>query len=472
MKTRASCKKRQGGAVAIIVGFSLVLLIGFLAMVIDLGHLYLAKSELQNGADAAALAGAKELIGTATGVTSAVNKAIAVAAQNDYDFTKPIDITIDDIWVGACPEDSCMVPATTVTSDGTAADKTFLKVHTRNRDLVAWFAPIWNIFKVSTYGMAVAGRYAVDITPVGICELPDDPANPHDNELGYERGVSYRVSDANPLGPGTPFWIDPTTATATGPSTCDGSVPASLPYMCAGKIAFTPIVGGYVYTNTGIEGPQLAALDSRFDEYDPQGKCDYTTAPPDSNIREYRCTNDVQSDKVCLRNTSAEIGLPREWMNTDPGRQSLQFDKTTKLPVPWATRTFTDYGVLWSASRPTVAASDATDATVSARWESLYHAGSGEATNYPQSSPYAQTGGDFHRLPQAIHPARPGRRMINMVIVECKTPGGVCRPAKVKGVGKFFLQRKANIVGDKEIYVEFTRLLQTPFSPAEIRLYR
>src|SRR4030065_171132 len=52
MKTGASLKNRQGGAVAVMVGISMVLLVGFLAMVIDLGHLYVAKTGLQNAAEA------------------------------------------------------------------------------------------------------------------------------------------------------------------------------------------------------------------------------------------------------------------------------------------------------------------------------------------------------------------------------------------------------------------------------------
>lgn len=495
MKTRASLKKRQGGAVAIMVGFSIVLLVGFLAMVIDLGHLYLAKSELQNGADASVLAGVKELNGTGAGVASAISLAQQNAGKNDYDFDKPILDTTDtptdndniDIWVGTCPEDSCMVPATSTMSDTTAAGRTFLKVHTRNRDLLAWFAPVWNIFHVSTFGVAVAGPILVDITPIGICELPDDETNtnasyihdpnsdsqgltlpsppnpppPVGYEFGFERGVTYRVSDANPLGAGTMFWIDPETAVAAGPSTCDGSTPTSLPYICAGKMAFTPQIGESVYTNTGISDPQLNALDSRFDLYDPKGKCVPTTAPPDNNIRQYRCTNGSPSDKVCLRNTNPAIGLPREWMEPNPGQQSIRFTTIGGInqPVPWASRTFADYGVLWSGSRPTVATGDSNDASVSTRWTNFYKAGAGAATGYPQPSPYAATSGNFYLPPDVSHPARSGRRIINIVIVRCLAGGGVCRPATVKGIGRFFLQRQTDISGDKEIYGEFAGLL-------------
>ena len=51
--------RRERGVVAILVGMTLFVLAGMLALVIDLGHLYLAKAGLQNAADAAALAGAK-----------------------------------------------------------------------------------------------------------------------------------------------------------------------------------------------------------------------------------------------------------------------------------------------------------------------------------------------------------------------------------------------------------------------------
>ena len=61
---------------------------------------------------------------------------------------------------------------------------------------------------------------------------------------------------------------------------------------------------------------------------------------------------------------------------------------------------------------------------------------------------------------------------MNMVILECKSAGGVCRPATVLGVGQFFLQKKANTPSDKEVYVEFGGLLPTPLPTGEIRLYR
>ncbi len=53
--------KDQRGAVAIMVALLLIVFVGFAALAIDLGHLYVVRNELHNGADAGALAGARFL---------------------------------------------------------------------------------------------------------------------------------------------------------------------------------------------------------------------------------------------------------------------------------------------------------------------------------------------------------------------------------------------------------------------------
>ena len=53
--------KENRGATAIIVAISLLVLIGFLALAVDVGYLYGTKNELQNTADAAALAATRKL---------------------------------------------------------------------------------------------------------------------------------------------------------------------------------------------------------------------------------------------------------------------------------------------------------------------------------------------------------------------------------------------------------------------------
>jgi len=86
----------------------LVAFAGFMALSIDLGQLYLVKNEVQNVADAAALAAAKKLIQDKNndGVAEvycaeAIQAAIDYAKQNSsFGVTSPITITETDVTIG------------------------------------------------------------------------------------------------------------------------------------------------------------------------------------------------------------------------------------------------------------------------------------------------------------------------------------------------------------------------------------
>ena len=57
----SSMLRNQRGAVAVIVGILIFTLVGFGALAVDISHLHVARNELQNAADAGALAGARVL---------------------------------------------------------------------------------------------------------------------------------------------------------------------------------------------------------------------------------------------------------------------------------------------------------------------------------------------------------------------------------------------------------------------------
>ena len=59
--------RRQRGAVAILVSVALLSLIAMLGLVVDMSHLYIAKTELTNAADACSLAAASQLTGVNVG---------------------------------------------------------------------------------------------------------------------------------------------------------------------------------------------------------------------------------------------------------------------------------------------------------------------------------------------------------------------------------------------------------------------
>ncbi len=92
---RKFCRQERG-AVAPISAVYIIVAMGILALAIDLGHIFLVKSELQRVADSAALAGALRFMTPNTGVTPgvmpaspdcarAITAAQAVGMQNDTD---------------------------------------------------------------------------------------------------------------------------------------------------------------------------------------------------------------------------------------------------------------------------------------------------------------------------------------------------------------------------------------------------
>ena len=93
--------KDQTGAVAIMVALLLIVFIGFAALAIDLGHLYVVRNELQNGADAGALAGARFLYNdNGTAVNTGANQiAIDAATANKSEKTS-VEVNSDEVQRG------------------------------------------------------------------------------------------------------------------------------------------------------------------------------------------------------------------------------------------------------------------------------------------------------------------------------------------------------------------------------------
>ncbi|HJW03740.1 MAG TPA: Tad domain-containing protein [Azospira sp.] len=507
----------------ILVGFVLIALIGFGGLVIDLGRLYVAKTELQNAADASALAGAKFLDGTTQGVQKAVhgtnnndtlNGAIYTAGLHRYDFTsKPVTITIANISIGDCPEDACMVPASSVTSNAQAAGKTFLKVDTSATGQQTFNTFLMQVLRIftpgteattQTFGMAVAGRYTIDLAPIGVCAINGtttaDPTTNELLELGYRRGVSYNLMALNaPLGSGPAasdmIWINPidTPPGTCNPNNSNGNI---LPgFLCTGTSALnlTTITSNtFVYRNTGLGAtPAERALNSRFNVFTGGNSCDVATAPPDRNIKEYTCSG---TGAGC--DNSATAGLPRDWMDTTAGsniptQQSISIDPATNRPV--TAPSFAQYGALWSYSRAVHATGSPPKAGATfnlSDWPTLYNGGTVSTSAYPSSitayapeqpsgtsyaTPYSQVSpSNYFQGPVPNAPGNPNRRILHIAIIDCTVSLGntACSTLKVLGIGKFFMQVKAQFNGSNQgVWTEFGGLVD-PLPPSEIKLYR
>lgn len=86
-RRRPALRERQRGVVVIIVAMCLVAMVGMVGLALDLGQLFVAKTELQNSADACALAAAQELKGSvATQLQKAEAAGLAVAGMHKVGF--------------------------------------------------------------------------------------------------------------------------------------------------------------------------------------------------------------------------------------------------------------------------------------------------------------------------------------------------------------------------------------------------
>ncbi len=78
--------RKTEGSVAVITAICLVAFLGCVSLVIDMGHLYTVRNELQNVADASALAAANALIVDSAGV--AVRDADGVPSRKPWRWPK------------------------------------------------------------------------------------------------------------------------------------------------------------------------------------------------------------------------------------------------------------------------------------------------------------------------------------------------------------------------------------------------
>jgi len=441
---------RQRGSVLLVVTFSLIVLFGLAALVLDVGRMYIIKNQLQNAADAGALRGAKVLDGTASALATAESKAREAALTNEFKLVaNPLTNGEIDVYFSAAP-----FPASWTSADAACrsapANCFFVRVDTRASGIASFFAGIIGVDTNAAKALAVAGRYTVDVLPLAACaiDIPNCPDVTPSGTCGYTKGLSYKVSEVNPIGPGTLYWIDPE---ATTPTCNITSANAMRPYVCQGKVSAGVKLSPTVYTNTGISsGPLLGALDSRFGDYPPASQCSPDTAPPDTNIMQYLCPS---GSGCAISNNNPSVTA--NWTTgTFTSQAAHRTSADGVMPM-----TFDHDGVIWSASLPATA-------PISGRASNL---------NYPASdTPYSQTGGPYFRAPTGAGAAYKleERRLINLIIVQCQSAGGVCRPATVKGIGRFLLTRRSDISSDKEIYTEFVRMLTQGELMTEIKLYR
>ncbi|MCA7937146.1 pilus assembly protein TadG-related protein [Burkholderia cepacia] len=247
---------RQRGAVAIIVGLALAVMIGFVGLALDLGKLYVTRSELQNSADACALSAARDLTG-AISLTVAEADGIAAGHLNFVFFQNQSVQMLTNTNVTF--SDSLTNAFLTKNSVTTPANMKYVQCTASLSNISHWFMEVLNVLPgtkianaatVSASAIAtVGGGQTTCAIPVFVCRAAGAPA--------YKVGdwITSPSGSSSTYGPGNFGWaaLDGSTnetalAGELSGNTCNITSPPDL-------------------STTGLKSASLRAWNTRFGIY-------------------------------------------------------------------------------------------------------------------------------------------------------------------------------------------------------------
>jgi Flp pilus assembly protein TadG len=316
----------QQGAVAIIVALSLAVLIGFAGLALDLGRLYVNKTELQNAADACALAASRELTCStapcpASGLTSAQAAAIYFAGRNDRDFqSSAVTIAPEDVKFS-----TTLAPNSSYLSIAGGADPAsqYVMCTARSTGIIPLFMGVLGIGAQNVSATAVATLAPAQTNcaiPMALCSHGSSTSSPpYGLVVGQWYGGRFGAGGG---ATGNFNWVDFTppaggasevTALLTGSGVCNMNVTNPVGeggvLGAAGAVAFNTRFGLY---KSGGGNPQIgdAPPDYTGYAYTSDAVLGTTGCSPSSATKP--CTwpsgSDALSDFYTQRNTHTPYG--------------------------------------------------------------------------------------------------------------------------------------------------------------------
>ncbi|MBZ2208551.1 pilus assembly protein TadG-related protein [Massilia soli] len=192
----------EGGVVAIIVALSLAVLVGFAGLVLDLGHLFVNKTELQNAADACALAAANQLVCDPSAgpcpagfLQDAEAAGTFVAARNASDFqSDAVAIAPADVRFHTAigPNSSYLSRA-----NGANPASKFAMCIARSGPIAPWFMRVLSAgvpgrVEAQAVATLAPGQTACNSSPIGVCAKSLSPP-----DYGYGTVGEWIVSRFN-----------------------------------------------------------------------------------------------------------------------------------------------------------------------------------------------------------------------------------------------------------------------------------
>jgi Flp pilus assembly protein TadG len=291
-------------------------------MAVDIGHLYNAKTELQNAADAASIAAASQLNSTSGGIQCAVIE--ATKALNKYDFKNSVSIPSSSVTFAVNLNGTYMSDAAAMASPTTIR---FVKVTIPPQPVTVTFASLvisrtQNISATATAGLSVGltmNKFYTAFTFIESAAAPLvkgqtyslAPKAYNDSTAG-----SYRVLEM-PSGPGSDL-------VTTGPIHAYGY--ANIGYKVALLAATSPPA---TPTSPSMCRSAKIGTNTRFADYTVHPNVNPTAEPPDTIIQEgitYQQYTDMQGSGVVQR----ADGARNRRVMTLPIALNTQYNTTTR----------------------------------------------------------------------------------------------------------------------------------------------
>lgn len=299
-RLKATLHQRQRGAVAITLGLSLVVLIGFVGLVIDLGRFFVIKAELQNAMDACALSAASQLR-PGTHDTNALTRATAYGRV--FFKTEVNDEVKNRVNFQSIVPNPDTLQITFATSNAGAFNVTdpnaakFVRCEYPLADLPIYFMKVLNILpgvsiaetqQITAKAVAKRELPSASCIPVAVCKGDKvDQVGPPLIQLGNEVGGWLTATDGTQYGTGHFGWID---------FTPPGGGADELKAILAGGMQCNISQTDFEVDGRGKQDTLQEAWNSRFGWYKKGGGYSPLEAPPDKTGFAYSNLNEDGSE--------------------------------------------------------------------------------------------------------------------------------------------------------------------------------
>ena len=317
-KEQAGMRKRERGSILATSAIGMLSILLAVGLGVDISRFYLVKTELQNAADAAALAAVSALNTAPIGITRATDR--AVAAMNHYDFNNTnVAFPRSNVLFAVNLEGPYMSEGSAA---GQAANIRFVKVTTPASPIGVYFSASVlgnskNITATATAGFSVPLNMFCNFLPVSV--------------------IDY----GTPIAPGSTY----TFRASTGTSVTPGNYQILAVAGEGGKDVRVGLAAGVdkcaspgeiyqVDTKPGLTaGAVRQGLNTRFDEYQTS-QVNPDDMPPDKNIKEdisydqYKAGSPTQAPRNPGVDGRRVVVIPivKEG-EFDQGRNTVRFDR-------------------------------------------------------------------------------------------------------------------------------------------------